>query len=145
MTVQAAIIARLGSLPAVVALVGTRIYLDRLPQTPRFPAIRVQLISTQQMGHLRGVNKTRRSRVQVDHIAAVTATDLDPAATVQTLSALTHGPGDGAALCGWRGTVDSPPSIEILNVQPFGEYEDYDAEELRQYRNVRDYIVWWKG
>lgn len=145
MTVQSAIIARLEQLPGVVALVGSRIYLDRLPQTSAFPAIRVQAISEQQMGHLRGVNKTRRSRVQVDHIAAVTATDLDPAATVQTLARLTHGPGDGTALCGWRGTLDSPPSIEILGIQPFGEYEDYDAEELRQYRVVRDYIVWWKS
>jgi hypothetical protein len=143
MTVEDAIIARLESLPAVTALVGSRIYVGKLPQRAVFPAIRVQAISTIQSTHLRGAGATQRSRVQVDAIAWEGSSP-DPVTVARSIDQAAHGLGDGSALCGWTGSVGSP-AFTVVAVFPFGTHEAYDAEnDLRQYRVIRDYYVWWR-
>lgn len=143
MTIQEAIVDRLEDIAAVTALVGTRIYASRLPQRGVLPAIRVQVISRMQPTHLRGASGLSRSRVQVDAVAGEQFTP-DPSTQAHAVADALHGPGDGSALCGWSGVVGSP-GIEILAILPLDEHEMYDAEEIRQYKVMRDYYVWWKA
>jgi hypothetical protein len=51
------------SLSAVTALVSSRVYLDKLPQSPTCPCVRVQQISEQDY-HLRGGSNMKRARIR---------------------------------------------------------------------------------
>lgn len=134
MTPAATIKARLVALSPVTALVGTRVYVDLLPQKPTLPAIRVQRISEQEDVHLRGARALRRARVQVDAIAV----SLEDATAV---SEAAHGDGAGSGLSGWTGTVGGSPGQAVLAVLPVDTRSDYEGEELRQWRVSRDYMV----
>jgi hypothetical protein len=138
MTIEQAIITRLESLTPVSTFVGQRVYAKILPHTPTLPAIRVQAIATAQQDHLRGLNALQRSLVQVDVV-----TDQDEALAEQL--ELVHGPGDGTALAGWKGVVGpAPGGIAITGILAHNKREDYDAAELRQFKVMRDYEVWWR-
>jgi hypothetical protein len=134
MTPSVAVKVRLAAIGAVTSLVGTRIYVDTLPQNPTLPAIRISRISELEVAHLRGVGVAKRARVQVDAIALSleTATSVSDAA---------HGDGARSGLSGWTGHLGSP-AVRVMAMLPTDTRSDYEGEELRQWRVSRDYFIW---
>lgn len=140
MSVEQAIVAHLKADTAVTAIVSTRVYLLKLPQDPKLPAVRVQLISEPGSLHLRGVDSLYRSRVQVDALATeYDTTNPDPYGTVTELADAID-----AALAGQAfDSSDSPMSCRVRQIRRDDRIPFYDAEERRQVRIVQDYFVWW--
>lgn len=133
MTPAATIKTRLSGLSAVTTLVGTRIYVDLLPQKVTLPAIRLQRISERAMGHLRGASAMRLARVQVDALA----TTLESATAIADAA---HGDDAGSGLSGFTGNVSGQAVFAIL---PVDVRSDYEGEELTPlWRVSRDYLVW---
>jgi hypothetical protein len=141
MSAALAVVRRLELIGAVTAIVQSRIYQVKLPQKPVLPAIRVQRIGTDEFMHLRGVNRLMRARVQVDSVASE-AYAADPVTASTALDAALHGTGNGTALGGWRGTVGG---ITVTGILPAGLREGYDAQQLEQFKVMRDYYVWFYG
>jgi hypothetical protein len=145
-TVEEAITARVEGLAAVIALAGDRVYLDKLPQSPTYPAVRVQLIDDPTTYHLRGPNGLSRARVQVDHYVHEDSGE-DPYAAITALEAATKGDGKGTAatgLSGWKGSVGSPP-FAVRGCFRTNRLRRYDPDELRVLTMSVDYIVWFLG
>lgn len=142
MTVVEAVRSRLATVSALTALVSTRIYSLKLPQTPTLPAVRLQQVSEVEPMQLRGSSGLARARVQVDAYAQE-GSGTDPYAQAHQVSAAAHGTFAGGAasgLNGWRGTVGSP-GFEILEIESAGLQEGFNPEELRQVIVSRDYFV----
>lgn len=127
---------RILDLAAVTALVGSRVYVQILPQRPTLPAVRLQKIDEQQGMQFRGVIGMARARVQVDAVSTTREASL---AIDQAIA----GAGDASGLLGWRGTAGSP-SVEIVGIFPVNVTEQYDAEDLNQFKVIRDYFVWYR-
>ena len=135
--------ARILALAAVTALVGTRVYMQRVPQSPVYPLVRVQFIDDQSPYHLRGPVGTTTARVQVDAIARE-GSGTDPYAAAQALLAAIDGDGLGdqaTGVAGFVGGIGSPP-FEIVGVFLQSRRSEYDPQELRIVTASRDYIVW---
>jgi len=134
---------RLKAITALVALVSTRIYAVRLPQTPTnltLPAVRVQQISRAETVHLRGVAQLMRARVQVDAIAQEQS-GADPLARAHAVANAAYGDGGGAGLAGFSGLVGS---VDVRSIVPIpGQREQYDADDLRQVLVGQDYWLTW--
>jgi hypothetical protein len=138
-TVAEAIREHLMSLAPVVALVGTRVRLVKLRQSePTFPVIRVQRIDENQGMHLRG-GGVKVARVQVDSIAKE-GSGVDAYSVATAVDAAVAGPGDGTGLIGYRGDVGSP-AFRIHAILPLPVREGYDADELQQFKVMRDVEV----
>ena len=136
---------RLLTLTPVTALVSTRIYPMKLPQSPTLPAIRLMLVGVIEFLHFRGTDLMWRARVQVDAVAKE-ASGINAYAQVQAIAAAVHGRfvgGVATGLCGWAGTVGSPP-CRVAAMIPDGRIEGYDPDELQQVRVSQDYVVWLK-
>ena len=147
MTVEEAITVRVSALAAVIALAGDRVYLDKLPQSPTYPAIRVQLVDDPASYHLRGPDGLSRARVQVDHYADEATASSDPYAAVAALEAATRGDGKGTSatgLSGWIGDVGSPPFV-VRGCFRTNRLRRYDPDELRLLTMSVDYIVHYLG
>lgn len=143
MTAAEAIRARLLSLPAVTALVGTRVYNQKLPQNLTQPSILVQRVSSAHGMHARGGVSISRARVQVDAITAE-GSGYDHVAAATAIDEAAHGDGDGSALCGWSGSIGSP-AVHVLAVIPDQVRESYNADVRRQFHVSRDYFVTYRG
>ena len=139
MTVEEAIRARLLTLTALTALVSTRVYLDKLPQSPTYPCVRVTLVDELSEYHLRGGEGYRRARVQVD-VYARELSGVDPYALAATVADTINGPDDGTGLSGWAGRVGSP-GLEICGVFRVDRRRFYDPEELKVLTMSQDYQV----
>lgn len=135
MSIVEAIRTRLLAISGVTALVLTRVHAQVLPQSPTLPALRVQRVSEVEDMHQRGSAGLLRARVQVD-----TVTTSNRAAAVAIDEAV-DGNGAGSGLKGWRGVVGS---LRIVLIEPAGVREGFDAEELQQYKIMRDYFVHFK-
>lgn len=135
MTAAEVVRARLLTISAVTAIVVDRVYTQVLPQTPTdtLPAIRVQRVDQIEDAHLRGTTKPVRARVQVDSVAK-------SAAAAFALDAALHGNGDGTGLAGWTGEIGSP-AVRVAAILPIDVRDGYDAEDLKQYKVMRDYAV----
>src|SRR5688572_11729988 len=115
-TPEAAVIARLSSLAAVTAIVGTRIYQLKAPQQGATPYVRVERISGLTDYHTRGADALQRARIQIDACAAETDGG-DPLETAIDLAAAIEGDGAGGGLSGFAGPVlGSPPTVEIVGL-----------------------------
>jgi hypothetical protein len=125
---------RILAVSAATGLVGARVYTDLLPQSPTLPAVRVQRIDEFESAHLRGAGGPYRARVQVDAVATTLAGAF-------ALDAAMHGDGAGSGLSGWSGNTSGSPAIWVWSILPIDVRDDYDAEELRQFRVMRDYWV----
>jgi hypothetical protein len=136
MDVVTALRDRMMDLSAVTALVSSRVYVQVLPQRPTLPAVRLQKIDEQQGMQFRGSIGVVRARVQVDAVSTTREASLE-------IDQAIAGTGDGTGLIGWRGTVASP-SEEILAILPSNVTEQYDADDLNQFKVIRDYIVWYR-
>lgn len=144
MTPELAVLERVLEIADVAALVSTRAYMLRLPQTPTLPAVRVQLISEGNLTHLRGAGGTYRSRVQVDAYARE-ASGADPYAEATALAAAINGDGAGSGLDGWTGTSEGSPAITVTGVLRVDRDVGYEPGELRLVRVRQDYVAWWKS
>jgi hypothetical protein len=141
-TVEEAIWARVNSLPAVAAIASTRVYLEKLPQSPTYPCVRVQLVDDPQLYHVRGPQGSRRARVQVDAFVQEVS-GVDPQARVSALSAAIDGDGlgrDASGLSGFIGGIGSPP-FEIQGCFRVDRTRRYDPDELRVLTMSQDYMV----
>lgn len=147
MTVEQIIADRVAELPTVVALVGSRVYLDKLPHSPTYPAVRVQLVDdVEPRYHTRGRNRPITARVQVDAFAHE-ASGVDPYAQVTALAEAIDGDGEGPAasgLSGWKGRVGSP-SVTIHSCFRTSRLRRYDPDELNLLIQTQDYLVSYSG
>lgn len=138
MTVDQAVRARLLVVTPLTTLVSTRIYTVILPQNPTLPAVRVQRISQVEPMHLRGPVNLYRARVQVDAVATTKAGADAVDAAVQG-----DGLGDVATgLKGWMGTISG---FVVRAVLPIDVRDGYDADELKQFKVMRDFWVFFEG
>jgi hypothetical protein len=147
MTVIEAVRTRLLQIDALTALVGTRIYALKLPQSPTLPAMRLQQIGREELTHLRGSTGIYRARVQVDAVTEE-ASGGDPYEEAHAVSDAAHGDGfdceNASGLNGWRGDIGSP-AFTITGVLPVpsgGPREMVDPDELNQVKVMHDYFVW---
>lgn len=138
MSAEVGVISRLEEVAAVTALVSTRIYQGVMSQSPTLPSIRVQGISENEPMHLRGSSSLITSRVQIDSVAG----GGNPVTDALAVDAAIRGDGSGSSLIGWSGTAGG---VEIESVLPGTVRKTYDAEELRQYRVIRDVFVTWRA
>ncbi len=143
MTVEEAICARVESLTAVIALAGTRVYLDKAPQGSSYPVVVVQEIDDGRTYHFRGPNGLRKARIQVDaYIQEASGEDVK--ATLIALADAIEGDGLGpnaSGLSGWFGQIGSPG----INVQGCFFIDrttpPFMGEELNLLRIRQDYYV----
>ena len=143
MSPEEAVMQRILALPAVTAMVGTRVYLVMIPQSPAMPCVRVQQVSQIDEGrHDRGAGGVGWARVQVDAIANQ-STGGNGYTTVRQLTAAIHGTGRGpqaTGLLGWKGVI-GPLTIQgIFSI--LDGVADVAPDELKQIRIRRDYQVW---
>jgi hypothetical protein len=143
MSPEEAVAQRILQLPAVTAIVGTRVWLVMLPQSPVTPCVRVQQISQIDEGaHARGAGGVGWARVQVDAVTDV-ADGGNGYVTARTLTDAIHGDGRGdsaTGLLGWRGTVGPLAITGIFSL--LDAVADFTPDELTQIRMRRDYAVY---
>lgn len=140
MSIEETIRSMVAGLTAVTTLVGTRIYLDKLPQSPTYPCIRVTLVSDLTSMHARGQTGLKVARIQVDSYAKELS-GVDPYALVAAVAAAVDGDGAGSGLAGY---VDDPavsPWGPIRMIQRLDRRRQYDPEELRVLTMSQDYQV----
>ncbi len=142
MTVEEAICARVEGLADVVAIAGTRVYLDKAPQGTAYPVVVVQLVDDVNFYHLRGPYGLQRARVQVDgYVQEVSG--LDAYAVAAELADAINGDGLGpnaSGLSGWHGQVGSP-GISVQGCFRIDRTRYYEAEEVQHVRIRQDYYV----
>ena len=137
MTCAEAVRAYLVTLSPVTALVAvTSITVNKYQQHPALPAVCLFQISDVQDPHLRGTSGLAKARIQIDVIASTMS-------QARAVDAAIQGTYTAGSATGLRGTTFSigSPGLSILSAFPGGYREIYDAEELKQYRVSRDYIV----
>lgn len=144
MTPEEAVAARLLEVTEVTSLVDTRVFVDRLPQKPTYPAVLVQLVHEPggDVTHLRG-DARRRARVQVDAYVAESSGD-DAYTLVNQLADAIRGDDAGSSLSAWRGDLGSPP-FSVTGVLFIQRQRGYEPEELRLLRQRQDYWVYFKN
>ncbi len=127
------------TLSTVTALVNQRIFMVKFPQSPTLPAVLFQQTGDIQFGHLRGTVRRKWSRVQCDCIA----TTMKSARAIDQTIMGGYANGTTTGLLGSYAIVGGSPSIEmIVDPECLLYREDFSAEELNQYRTIRDYKVW---
>ena len=138
MTPEVAVAERLSDVNAVTAIVSTRIYSERLPQKPTYPAVLVRLVDEPRDAHLRGGIRDK-ARVQVDaYVAEGNGTDAKQ--TCDELADAIHGDDAGSGLSGWAGSIGSP-AFQVQGIIPIARGSDYESDELHLYRVWQDYQV----
>ena len=142
MSPEEAVAQRILALPAVTAIVGTRVWLVMLPQSPVMPCVRVQQVSQIDEGaHDRGAGGVGWARVQVDAVAMV-HTNGNGYTTVRSLTEAIHGNGRGpqaTGLLGWKGVIGDLTITGIFSI--LDGVAEFDPAELQQIRIRRDYQV----
>lgn len=143
MTVEEAVRARLLSLPAVTALVSTRIYMQKLKADPIYPCVRVTLVSDPSDYHLRGESGFGDARVQVDAFAHEVS-GVDPYALAVAVAAAIDGDGQGSGLSGYVGSIGSP-AFYFDAVFRVDRRPQYDPEELRVLTMSQDFRIHYRN
>lgn len=142
MTPEEAVQTRLRSLAAITALVSTRVYVDKAPQDPTFPFIRITLVDDTSDYHLRGESGLKRAHVQVESYAKEVS-GVDPYALAAAVADAVHGAGDGTALSGWKGEIGSPV-FAVARCARVERTRNYDPDERRVVRICQDYQIDYK-
>jgi hypothetical protein len=146
-TITQAVIDRLLAIPAVVALVGDRVYAVIVRQNSTMPAVRAQTISEIREYHLRGEVSTVRTRIQIDAFASETTTD--PYGEACDLADAINGIWDGpvvtpVALSGWAGSLGGSPALFRIHVaKQINRREVFEGDVVRVLRIQQDYDVQW--
>lgn len=128
MTVEQGIRAQLLATGAVTALVSTRVYQLRIPQTSTYPAIRIQLISQPEEAHLRGYTDLTRARVQVDCYAA----------TYMAVASVADAVMDALRPLPFQVEDD----LKVVHVQRIDRRPMFEADEFNVVRMFQDFLVW---
>lgn len=137
MTVEQAIVEWLLADPTVAGIVGTRGYQLQLPQSPTYPAFRVQMIGHPRIYHLRGGIILSNARIQVDAFADITSGG-DPYAAVADLADAID-----AALAGRKFTAGgTPPGIRVTGSFRIDRRPLDEPGEITVVRMLQDYSVW---
>lgn len=126
------------TLSPVTALVNTRVWTWRWPQGPTTPAVLVQQISDLRQPILRGTDRLKIARIQIDVIA-------DTMAAAREVDQAVLGDYTGGTPTGLQGVniAIGSPAETIRQVIPVAYREAYDPDELKQARVSRDYRVWY--
>lgn len=136
MTVEQAVVERLLGDATVAALVSTRVYQLRLPQSPTLPAVRVQLIDHPLLYHLRGGEQVSNCRIQVDAYAE-NASGTDPYdAAADVADAIT------AAMSGQQWSATGTPPIDVVACFRIDRRPAWEAAEIGAVRILQDWNVW---
>ncbi len=140
MTCAEAVRLHLLTLTPVTTLVNTRVFTFKFPQSPTKPAVLVTQISDVQQSTLRGTSGLTMCRVQVDVIA-------DTISAARAVDQAVLGDYVDGAVTGLRGATASvgSPASTIYNAVADNYREEYDADELKQARVMRDYRVWFEA
>lgn len=142
MTVDEALWVRLRNLDPVTAITG-RIYLEKLPQSPTYPAVLVFLVDDNLTYHLRGPNGNQRARVQVDALVQERS-GLDARTAVENLADAIIGSGLGpnaSGLSGFTGLVGASGGIDIRGCFLQSKMRRYEGDELRVLTRMMDFQV----
>lgn len=140
MTGAEIVIERLGQLSALTALVGTRIYQVKAPQSATFPLVVVRHVFESEDMQLRGASGMVTDRVQVDAYAEEVS-GADPRATARAVDAAIRGDGASTGLIGWTGDAGGSPSTKVWAIRPAGVREAYEEQPKKLYRVMRDVFV----
>lgn len=131
---EEAIVARVAAIPALAALVSTRVYPLVLPQNPTLPALTYRRISTTRptaMGRDPGI---AFPRIQFTVWATGTAGGY---ANAKAVKDALRGDGAGSAFQRWRGTV---AGVQVLDSVLANELEFYD-ETAKLIAEVLDFFM----
>jgi len=140
MTVEEGVLARVLALSAVTALVSTRVYLDKLPQSPTYPCVRVTLISEPEDYQMRGGSGLGTALIQVDAYAREVS-GVNPYALAASVAAAVHGDDAGSGLSGWKGDAGGSPAVTVQGCFRVDRRRYYDPDELRVVTMSQDYQV----
>lgn len=136
---------RILEIAGVTALASTRVYTLLAKPGTWATAVRVQTISGTEPMHLRGSSGLHMARVQVDAIAAVKSGG-DALVSARNLSEAAHGDGAGSGLCGFAGTVNGSPGVDVLAIVPMGDPVERYSQEEQEYVTVsRDYGITYRS
>jgi hypothetical protein len=127
-SLERGLVAHLKAAPAVAALVGERIYHERLPQKPTYPAITYARTSTDRYMTLQGPANISQVRIGLDCWAS-TAAELDALSTAVR-----------AAVAGVTGTL-GPTSIQHCTYETEADLSEFDGD--RADRRVSFELVIW--
>ena len=137
MTVEQAVVEHLLADAAVAAIVGARGYQLRLPQSPTYPAFRVQMIGEPKIYQLRGGVNLWNSRIQTDAFADVTSGGDPYAAAADLADAIDD------ALAGRKFTDGgTPPDIQVDVSKRIDRRPLDEPGEIGVVRMLQDYSVW---
>lgn len=139
MTIEELTRTRVLAITAVSAIASTRVWIEKLPEHPVYPCVRVALVSDVVGQHLRGPDGLQVARVQLDACAR----DGDVYSAAAELEAAIYGNGLGASasgLFGWVGLLGSP-AVEFKNVSAGPRLVRFDPEEKRVLTMTRDYFI----
>lgn len=141
MTVDTAVATVLLSMDTVTDLVAQRVRVGLLRQPETMPAICVQYVDEVEPMHARGSVGLISARVQVDFYANIRS-GVDAYAEAGAVEDAAHGPGDATGLCGWRGSIGSPP-FEITGILPISgtRRQVIDPVDSKKVRIIREYAV----
>jgi hypothetical protein len=130
---------RLLAVSGVTALLGTRIYVLKLPQSPSYPVALIQLVSLVDEYTHDGDAALGVSRVQVD-VFAQEASGADPYATAVAAADAIHAALSGISFDG----SGSPVDLEISGAFRMNRQTAYEPDALRVVRVLQDYRVQWR-
>lgn len=132
MTIEGAILARVAAYGALNALIGTRVYALRLPETPTLPALVFTRVG-EDFEHASGADETtRRMLVQF----STWSTTYDGATGAKTVADQVH-----AAFSRFSGTLDSTV-IEGIFAE---NVVDLDDDETKLYHVAEDFTIWYRA
>lgn len=135
MTIQRAVANFVITDSAVTALVTQRIYPQRLPQNPEYPALVFRRVSGPQVHNLAGAAGRAVPRVQIDCYAE-TYTQMEALADAVK-----------ARLDGFRGTMttaDSPALsfvVDTCKLENSLDFDESDVPNKTLHRRAQDYMV----
>lgn len=127
MSVHTEIVARLEADAGVGAVAGDRIYVQRLPQNPTYPAVVWRQVSGPRITNLGGAAGRARTRLQIDSIAE---TWLEASALAAAVRGSLHG------FTGTLATLHAAIALENELDDPSDE-----TERAGLYRIVQDYRI----
>lgn len=136
MEVEEAIRAYLADQSAIVAQVKTRVFVEALPQSVPYPAIRVKLVSDPREHHLRGQQKPTQARVQVDAYQDESSADAYSRAAIVAQTVF-------AAIDGRKFTIDdgSPPSRRVTGCFMVSRRSMREVGPPRLVRISQDFLI----
>jgi hypothetical protein len=122
-------IAYLGNVSAISALVGSRIYPQRLPQAVTFPAIYYSQVSAVRVYSLSGETGRARRRITLNIVAATQS-------SADAIAQAVRG-----AISGWTGGWMADTFVGSILLDNEYDFFEEDAGTVGVYRIAQDYIV----